>query len=160
MKPILIPAYDIVDTLKVNKEAFVESYDALLEQWTILNDAFQEEYREWSVRFGQQKLEEEEKEPCPPPKPVNRTNDYDFYIGYFNTDLRSNIEMLESMDIKDNSMLQNLNEQEYRKFMLDQWSWTSSHFASLTWYNDNAIAGSSAAVIRRAHRNWEGKISL
>jgi hypothetical protein len=164
MKQILISNKKIVDSLLTNKKEFIEGYEALLEHWTVLNDKFQENYREWSVKFGQQKLEENEKEPCPPPKPVNRVKDYNFYLGYFQTDAR-----LDSKNIPQKDKYQTLNENEYRKFILDQWQWTRDHFNTLEWYSTSGAAmmaedisaySISADKIGKAYRATDMKLSF
>jgi len=151
MKPILVKNLDIISSLKTNKEAYKELYDALLIEWKILDEAYIKEYQDYSIKYARKELTENDDEPCPPPKPVDRNKDYDFYIGYLNTDLRSKSAQLGH---------QELHEQDYRKFFLDEWTWTAGHWNNVAFYANAvsadsigvaSIKSSSANVIRRAY---------
>lgn len=160
MEPIKVKKQFIITTLNKNKVRYGESIKALLEEWKKLDDAYQEEYREYSGKVYEQTLTNEDKKPCQPPEPKDRTKDYDFWIGYLADDLQEE---------------QTLHEVEYRKLILDQWDWMSSHVGTLRWYSDAAegitgfgagaitsdsIMSSSANVIRRAHRTYADVLSL
>jgi len=156
MEPIKIKNQTIINTLNKNKTRYTESIDALLEEWKKLNDSYQEEYREYSGKVYEQTLTDEDKEPCKPPKPNDKSKDYDFWLGYLATDLQEE---------------QTLREDEYRRLILDQWNWMGSHVSTLKWYSDAAsisanaitsgtIMSSSANVIRRAYSAYEGVLNL
>lgn len=155
MEPIKVKNQTIIDTLNKNKARYGESIDALLEEWKKLNDAYQEEYREYSGKVYEQTLTDEDKESCKPPKPNDKSKDYDFWLGYLAADLQEE---------------QTLREDEYRKLILDQWNWMGSHVSTLGWYDaaslsanaitSEEIMSSSANVIKRAYNTYTSVLNL
>jgi len=158
MNRIRIQTEDIIRKLTVNKKRYVDSMEAVLSEWKKLNDIYQEEYRNYSKKVYEQKLTDDDKEPCPPPKPIDREKDYNFYIEYLGTDLNKN---------------QELEERDYRKLILDQWDWMTSHINNLQWYSMNAISSEeissdsitgyttgSGSLVAKAYRAYNDVLNI
>ena len=130
MKQILVKRDFILNSLFANKKRYMNSLEAVLGEWKKLDDVYQEEYRQYSKKVFEQTLTDEDKQPCSPPKPIDRVKDYNFYIDYLGEDMQET---------------QTLTESDYRKLIKDQWDWMRSHVSNLGFYA-NAITSDSLSA--------------
>jgi len=124
---ISIAKRTLLDQLKKNKDRFVKSYEALLKAYEKKVHEYQTKYGDYTKKLVAKQLEKKDsQEPMAPPRPEDRTKDYDFYIEMLMQHENDTIELSESL---------------FKQLWKDQWDWTHSHFALMNFY-----AGGSAAI--------------
>lgn len=139
MKPIGVSKVNLIISLQNNKTRYLESFNAVMDAWKTLDDKYQEDYRNYSEKIFRKTLTDKDIQPYPPPKPVDRTESYDFYIDFFSTD--------EDED-------QELNESDFRRFYKDDWEWKPEHRETINWYLDasnvsaNSLSASTIATLQ------------
>jgi hypothetical protein len=116
----------------------VRSYNALLKAYEKKVTEFQTKYSDYTSKVIKQQLKkQDEHEPSTPPKPEDRTKDYDFYMEMLQKHENTTIELSESL---------------FKRLWKDRWDWTSSHFALMNFY-----AGGSADLAEMASSYSSGE---
>ena len=128
---IVIKTVDLRDKLKENKKRFVKSYEALLIAYGKKVVEYQTKYGNYAKKVVTKQLGKKDgQEPMPPPKPEDRTKDYDLYIEMLTQHNNETIELSETL---------------FKQLWKDRWDWTRSHFALM-----NLYAGGSADIAEMA----------
>ena len=128
---IVIKTVDLRDKLKENKKRFVKSYEALLKAYEKRVSEYQRKYGDYAKKVVAKLLQKkDDQEPMSPPKPEDRTKDYDLYIDMLVQHENDTIELSESL---------------FKRLWKDQWDWTRSHYALM-----NLYAGGSADIAEMA----------
>jgi len=128
---IVVKKQVLMDRLNVNKKRFEKSFKALLTAYEKKVKEYQKQYGEHVKKVAARKMKASESyrdQPSPPPEPVDRTKDYDFYLDML---LRHQGETIE------------VSEMLYRRLWSDKWDWTSSHYHNMMFY---ASAGGSGST--------------
>ena len=130
---ITISVQKLLDKLKVNRERFIKSYDALLQAYEKKVTQYRKEYAAYTKKVITKTLSTDEKnEPNSPQKPENRAKDYDFYINMLENHQGQTITLSESV---------------YRKLWDDFWSWTRQHYYALNASGMEEMASSYSMVV-------------
>jgi len=120
---IVVNKNRLLEQLKEYKERFVKSYEALLKAYEKKAKKYQEKYSVYLEKVKARKVKDDYREqPAPPPKPQDRTKDYDFYISMIEAHTKATIE---------------LSEADYRKLWMDKWEWIDRHIQNLEAYADS-----------------------
>ena len=128
---MVVSAKQLLIRLKEHRERFVKSYNALLKAYETSVVEYQAKYGAYAKKVVAKQLEKkDEREPISPPKPEDRTKDYDFYI---------------EMITEHENVTMELSETLFKRLWKDQWNWTRSHYALLNMY-----AGGSANMAEMA----------
>lgn len=149
MSDIKVETKWLIGKLEYNKRNYTESLDAVIDAWKAIDTVYQEEYRKYSEKIATRTLKDDDKQPCAPPKPIDRAKDYNFYIDFFKDDLETE---------------KHLTEGEYRMYVKDQWSWMGSHLSSIGFYLDasqiaaNSISASTVQTLHAAKAYYNKRI--
>ena len=128
---IVISKVKLLDQLKTNKGRFVKSYEALLKAYEKKVAEYQTKYGAYAKKVVLKQLEKKDgQEPIAPPKPEDRTKDYDFYIEMLTEDENGDITLSETL---------------FKRLWKDRWDWTRSYFNML-----NLYAGGSGSLAEMA----------
>ena len=128
---IVINKVKLLGQLKMNKDRFVKSYEALLKAYEKKVHEYQTKYGDYTKKVVAKQLGKKDgQEPMAPPRPEDRTKDYDFYILMLTQHENVTIELSECL---------------FKRLWKDQWDWTHSHYALM-----NLYAGGSADIAEMA----------
>jgi uncharacterized protein YdiU (UPF0061 family) len=117
---IVIDKLALQGQLRENKGRFVKSYEALLKAYEKKVAEYQTKYGDYTKKVVTKQLGKKDgQEPMAPPKPEDRTKDYDFYIEMIEKHKDHFIELTETL---------------FKRLWKDQWDWTHSHFALMNLY--------------------------
>ena len=122
----------IVEKLEEHADRYKDSFELLLKAWAEDDETYQEDYRQYSLRFAERTLPEGTPQPRPPQKPVNRGKTYQKWIGFFD-------------DTLDNEIT--LTSQEYSQYILDNWDFIVSHIQQLRALSISANTFSSDSLM-------------
>jgi len=127
---IEVSANAVLTKVKEHKERFAKSYKLLLKAFEKKAKVYEAKYHEFTV-----KVNVKGKEPVPPPKPEDRTKDYDLYIDMLEQHINDSEDKV--------GACVTLSETLWKRLWLDKWDWTYRHHESLMFYARAGGAGAS-----------------
>jgi len=110
---------ELLVNLEKNKQRFVKSYNRLLKAYEKKAIKYQEEYQKFVQKVKDKKLSKNEFQPQPPPRPEDRTKNYDLYIKMIGLHNAHTIELSERM---------------FQRLWEDQWDWMRTHINNLSFF--------------------------
>lgn len=114
---------ELLEVLRGNRERYVNSIDALKAAWNETNEFYQKLYAEWSAKYVAGTLAKDETKPQPPPKIVDRKEDYDLYIDLFSVSAETYVD---------------LEQNDFNRIWRDNWNWMKTHKDHLLGSTSNA----------------------
>lgn len=125
--------------IEKNKQKFVKSYSMLQEAFAKASAKYQKQY---AVYAATNKKDDEM--PNPPPKPVDYSKQYDFYID---------------MLLKHDADIISLSETVYRKLWMNQFDWRWNYVQNLRYYVKAGGSGSSTSAFALMADEFESEPS-
>jgi hypothetical protein len=122
---IEVRAADVLEKVKQHRKRYQKSYAALLRAFDRRAIEYQKKYEEFRRTTT---ANEQGKEPEAPPKPENRTKDYDFYIQMLTSHTATTIKISEAL---------------FKRLFYDKWDWTYQHHHALMFYAKAGGPGSA-----------------
>ena len=135
MKNIHIKTSTVISRLQTNYDKYKLTVEAIFDVWKEANEKYLGDYREWMVKV-RGKVEGEHKKPHPPVKPTDRTEEYEAWIDYFESD---------------SNEIQEFNYSEFGKFCRDNWAWKVNHIQDMNWYLDSANISAGSISTDKIH---------
>ena len=129
---IVVSANDVLMKVKANKDRFVKSMKALLKAYEKKTEEYKIKYTKYTQKVIEKTLKEDEAEPQAPPKPIDRTKDYDFYI---------------EMQEKHIPVFIKLSESDFKKLYKDDWVWMRSFLNVMSMYAEDSVEVSGAMAL-------------
>ena len=121
---IMIDKTELLAALKENRQRFIRSYQAVLKAYENKVAEYQKKYTTYTQKvIAKQLIKQHDEEPMAPPKPEDRTKNYDLYIEMLNKHGNATIELTESL---------------FRQLWKDQWNWTRSHYNTMNFYSSGS----------------------